>query len=124
MDLLEIFRDSNDQEAYPAGAVIIEEGAEGGHMYVVLKGEVAISLRDREIATATAGEIVGEMALINAEIRSATVTAATDCVLAVIDETSFRSMLKHVPDFNLHVMNVLADRLKMAYEMIDGQEVR
>jgi hypothetical protein len=33
-------------------------------------------------------------------------------------------MLKHVPDFNLHVMNVLADRLKMAYEMIDGQEVR
>ncbi len=124
MDLLEIFRDSNDQESYPAGAVIIEEGVEGNHMYVVMEGEVAISLRGREIANASAGEIVGEMALIDAEIRSATVTATTDCVLAVIDETSFKSMLKHVPDFNLHVMNVLADRLKMAYEMIDGQEVR
>jgi CRP-like cAMP-binding protein len=119
MDLLEVFRDSEDRETFPAGAVIITEGVEGNHMYVVMSGEVAISLGDRVIATASAGEIVGEMALINAEIRSATVTATTDCDLAVIDETSFKSMLKHVPDFNLHVMNVMADRLKLAYEMIN-----
>jgi len=32
MDLLEIFRESKDQEAYPAGSGIIEEGVEGSHM--------------------------------------------------------------------------------------------
>jgi len=119
MNLLEVFKDSKHQESFAAGAEVITEGLEGNHMYVVLSGEVAISLNGRVIATASEGEIVGEMALINAEIRSATVTATTDCVLAVIDDGSFRSLLKHVPDFNLHVMNVLADRLKQAYELIE-----
>lgn len=120
MDLLEVFKDSEDLVEFPAGAVIMTEGMEGNHMYVVMQGEVAISLKDRVISTASAGEIVGEMALINAEIRSATVTATTDCTLAVIDQASFQSLLRHVPDFTIHVMNVLADRLKTAYEIIEA----
>jgi len=118
MDLLEVFKDSEDVFEVPAGTVIIEEGQEGDHMYVVMQGEVLISLKGRHLATAQPGEIVGEMALINAELRSATVTATTDCVLASIDQASFDSLLRHVPDFTLHVMNVLADRLKVAFEMI------
>jgi len=118
MNLLEIFKDSKDLVSFPAGAVIIKEGNEGSHMYVVMKGAVDISLKGRIIATASEGDIVGEMALINADIRSATVTATSDCTLAVIDQTSFQSMLRHVPDFSLHVMNVLAGRLETAYGMI------
>ena len=118
IDLLEIFKDSEDVFEVPAGAVIIEEGQEGDHMYVVMEGEVRISLKGRHLATAQPGEIVGEMALINSELRSATVTATKDCVLASIDQASFDSLLRHVPDFTLHVMNVLAERLKVAFEII------
>jgi len=119
MDLLEVFKDSDDLVDFPAGAVILEQGVEGNYMYVVMKGEVAISLKDQIIATALPGEIVGEMALIDSEIRSANVTAKTECVLALIDQSSFESLLRHVPDFTLHVMNVLAHRLKVAYEIIE-----
>ncbi len=114
MDLLDVFKDSEDLVEFPAGAVIITEGQKGSHMYVVMQGE------NKLLATAAPGEIVGEMALINAEIRSATVTAKTDCVLASIDQGSFDALLRHVPDFSLHVMNVLADRLKVAFELIDN----
>lgn len=120
MDLLEVFKNSEDLLEFPAGAVVLEEGQEGSTMYVVMKGEVAISLKDRILATAGPGEIVGEMALINKEMRSATVKATTDCVLAMIDQSSFDSLLRHVPEFTLHVMNVLAGRLKTAYEMIES----
>lgn len=120
MDLLEVFKDSDDLVEFSAGTVIIREGQEGSHMYVVMKGEVTISLKDKVLATAMPGEIVGEMALINSDIRSATVTADTDCTLALIDQSSFESLLRHVPEFTLHVMNVLADRLQIAYEMIEG----
>ena len=119
MDLLDIFKDSEDLVEFPAGAVIITEGQEGNHMYVVMQGEASISLKNKHLATARPGEIVGEMALINADIRSATVTAKTDCVLASIDQGSFDALLRHVPDFSLHVMNVLADRLKVAFELIE-----
>lgn len=119
MDLLEVFKDSEDIVKFPAGAVIIREGDEGNQMYVVLKGEVVISLKNRILANSLPGEIVGEMALINSEIRSATVTAKTDCELALIDQSSFKSLLQYVPEFSQHIMNVLATRLQAAYEMIE-----
>lgn len=119
MDLLEIFKDFDALEAFPAGATIIEEGAEGHLMYVVVEGEVSVSIKNKILAVAGEGEIVGEMALISSDLRSATVTAKTDCRLAPIDQASFESMLRHVPDFSMHVMNVLASRLQNAYELIE-----
>jgi len=120
MDLLEVFKDSEDKVEFSAGTVIIREGQEGNRMYVVMEGEVSIALGNKVVAMASAGEIVGEMALINSDLRTATVTAQTDCLLAVIDQSSFESLLQHVPDFTLHVMNVLADRLRIAYGMIES----
>lgn len=119
MDLLEVFKDSPDQVSFPAGSVIFDEGTEGHVMYVVVEGEVEISLHDKTLAIATPGAIVGEMALINAEMRSATATSRTGCLLAPIDQASFESMLRHVPDFSLYVMNVLADRLHTAYGLLE-----
>ena len=119
MDLLEVFKDSDDLVEFTAGAVIFTEGIEGNHMYVVMEGEVVISLHDKILAIAMPGEIVGEMALINSEIRSATVTAKTDSLLALIDQSSFESLVRHVPEFTQHVMKVLADRLQIAYELIE-----
>ncbi len=119
MDLLEVFKDSDDMVEFPAGAVIMTEGKEGNFMYVVMRGEVTISLRNKVLAKALPGEIVGEMALINSDIRSATVTANTDCVLALIDQSSFESLLRHVPEFTLHVMNVMANRIDSAYKLIE-----
>jgi CRP-like cAMP-binding protein len=119
IDLLEILKDSKDLVEFPAEAVIFTEGVEGNCMYVVMEGEVSISLYEKVLATAYPGEIVGEMALLNSEIRSATVTAKTDCQMAIIDQSSFDYLIRHVPEFTIHVMNVLANRLQIAFEMIE-----
>lgn len=119
MDLLDVFRNSDDLVKFPAGATIIREGEKTNHMYVVIEGDVIISLKNKVLARAFPGDIVGEMALINSDIRSATVTARCACQLVLIDESSFKALLKHVPEFTLHVMNVLASRLQTAYSMID-----
>ena len=118
LDLLEILKDSEALVEYPAEAVIFTEGKEGNCMYIVMEGEVSISLYGKVLATALPGQIVGEMALINSHIRSATVTAKTDCLLAIIDQSSFDYLLRQVPDFTNHVMKVLANRLQIAFEMI------
>lgn len=119
MDLLEIFTDTTDLETYPAGSVIIEHGARGETMFVVVEGEASISLQGRELAIARPGEIVGEMALLSAQPRSATVTALTDCKLATIDQSSFECLLRSVPHFASFVMTLMASRLRSAYEMIE-----
>ena len=119
MDMLDVFKDSEDLVEFSAGSVILREGETGDHMYVVMEGELSVLLGDKVIANAAPGDIVGEMELINSDTRSATVVANSDCILAYIDQGSFDSMLKYVPDFSVHVMNVLAGRLGTAYEIIE-----
>jgi CRP/FNR family transcriptional regulator, cyclic AMP receptor protein len=58
------------------------------------------------------GDIVGEMALIDAKSRSATAQAKSDCRLAPVDERRFLFLVHEHPLFALHVMRVLADRLR------------
>ena len=114
MDLLEVFEDSADLVELPPESVLFAEGSEGNSMYVIVEGDVRLSLRGQEIATISKGSILGEMALLSSDVRSATATAATNCRLAPIDVHSFKLLIQHTPDFALHVMNVLADRLRLA----------
>ena len=118
MDLLALFTDTTDLETHPAGSVIIRQGTRGEKMFVVVEGEVGVTLKGRELAIARPGEIVGEMALLSAVPRSATVTALTDCRLAAIDQASFEVLLRTVPHFAGFVMSLMADRLRCAYAMI------
>jgi len=119
MDLLEVFKDSVDLVEIPANTMIFAEGRAGDKMFVIIEGSVKISLHDKMLAIAGPGEIVGEMALINSEIRSASAATQTDCLMVPIDQSSFDSLLQHVPDFSLHVLNVLATRLHTAYQILE-----
>jgi CRP-like cAMP-binding protein len=85
-------------------------------MYVVLQGEVEISLHDKTIETITPGEIFGELSLVDQSPRSANATAKTDCLLAPINERRFLFMVQETPYFAIHVMSVIAARLRRRTE--------
>jgi CRP-like cAMP-binding protein len=55
MDLLEVFRDSDDVVEYSTGSVIFEEGSKAEFMYVILDGEIRLSLHGQTIATTGEG---------------------------------------------------------------------
>lgn len=112
MNLLEMFEQSSDDRSFSAGAWLFHEGTPGDLMYVLLEGEVEISVRGQVLWLAQPGDLLGEMALIDAKSRSASAQASTDCRVAVVDEQRFLDMVARVPEFSLHVMTVLADRLR------------
>jgi len=112
MNLIGLFEKSDHLERYSANDAIFVEGTPGDLMYVIVTGQVEVQLRGRTVHTAVAGEIFGEMALIDDSARSASAIAKTDCVLAPIDETLFLHTVDRMPSFALHVMRVLADRLR------------
>jgi CPA1 family monovalent cation:H+ antiporter len=66
---------------FPAGEVIIRQGESGTSLYLLARGVVRVSREEaegvREISTLLPGDFVGEMALLHAERRSATVRAVT-----------------------------------------------
>ena len=81
-------------------------------MYVVMEGEVEILDGSVLLEIAGPGSIVGELALIDDEPRSASVVAKTDCRLVPVDRRRFQYMVQETPYFALAVMKVLADRLR------------
>ena len=112
MDLRGLFVDANNVQEFQANSTIFTEGTPGDVMYVVLEGEVELLVRSAVLEVAGPGEIVGEMALIDAKPRSATARAKSDCRLAPVDERRFLFLVQEHPFFALHVMRVLTDRLR------------
>jgi CRP-like cAMP-binding protein len=101
-----------DPRIYQAGEIIFREFEMGAEMYVVLEGEVELTIGEHVVETLGPGEPFGEMALIDQEPRVATATAKTRCSLAVIPEKRFLFMIQTAPTFALQVMKVMADRLR------------
>ena len=112
LNLLNLFKNVDDPRQFAAGETIFAEGEPGDTMYVILDGDVGINVGDRPLEVAGPGAIVGEMALIDASARSAAAIAKSDCRLAPVNERQFLLMVEQTPYFALHVMKVLADRLR------------
>ena len=112
MNLGGLFVDASNVQEFQASSTIFVEGAPGNVMYVVLEGEVELLVHSQVLEVAGPGDIVGEMALIDAKPRSATARAKSDCRLAPVDERRFLFLVHEHPFFALHVMRVLTDRLR------------
>ena len=109
---LNLFRDKEGM-SFAAGEFVFKAGDPGETMYIITEGEVDIlDGSGTALDTAGPGSIVGELALIDDEPRSATVVAKTDCRLVAVDRRRFEYMVHETPFFGLAVMKVLADRLR------------
>ena len=95
-----------------AGEVLFREGDPAQELYVVKSGTVEIRHGDKVLETLQEGGIFGELALIDAAPRSATVIAKTDASVVPVGEKQFLFMVSHTPHFALNVMRVLARRLR------------
>ncbi|HYA40699.1 MAG TPA: cyclic nucleotide-binding domain-containing protein [Syntrophobacteraceae bacterium] len=112
MNLRKFFQQAEDAQEFKAGATVFAEGAQGDIMYVVLDGELEMLAGGVPVDIIGPGDIVGEMVLIDDKTRSATVVAKSDCRLAPVDKRRFMFMVQETPFFALHVMRILADRLR------------
>ncbi|MFA6920541.1 MAG: cyclic nucleotide-binding domain-containing protein [Gallionella sp.] len=114
MNLAELFRHETEVKALSAGDALFTEGDQGDLMYVLMSGEVEIIVHERVMETAQAGALLGEMAMIEDSTRSATVIARSDCTFLPIERKRFNFLIQQTPNFALHVMRVIANRLRRA----------
>jgi CRP-like cAMP-binding protein len=112
MNLQYFLEDESHTEQYRSGDILFQKGQLGEYMYVVLAGELVVLVDGTSIRTLGPGDIFGELALIDNAPRSADVVAKTDCVVVPVDERRFLFLVHENPMFALHVMRVMAHRLR------------
>ena len=114
-DVAQLCRSSRRVRAAP-GEIVIEEGAPGDSLYVVLSGELEITKRDGErdvvLASRKVGEAVGEMSLLERMPRSASARAVQPSELLEVSPESFRKVLENNPSTAMTVLRTVASRLR------------
>ncbi len=110
------------KQTFKAGDTIIAEGEEGKTAFLVVSGSVEVTIgegsKSRVLATLGAGEVFGEMCLIEPGPRSATVKAAadTECVVTTYDE--FVGSVQQDPAQAVQFMRTLVRRLRQMNEQM------
>ena len=122
LNLVSLFDSEKDQLTKSAGQVVFREGDEAHELFVVLSGEVELRVGDQVVEVVQPGGLFGELALVESSPRSAAAVVKTDAVLVPINERRFTYLVANTPFFALHVMGVLAGRLRRA-SAPDGREV-
>jgi len=107
---------------FEPGDVMIQEGDIGYDCYVIIAGKVAVLRGGSEIAMLGPGDIVGEMALITHEFRSATVKAVERTQAYVLTQDLFTRNLKKLPSWMAQMIVTLAERLRECNSRIAEHE--
>lgn len=116
IDFTVLSRLGGERRSYKAGEVIFRAGDPGEELFVIRDGTVGIEVKGVIVEHLGSSDIFGEMALVEAKPRSATVIAETDCVVVPISEKQFLTMVEYAPSFSLAVIRTLAHRLREANE--------
>jgi CPA2 family monovalent cation:H+ antiporter-2 len=96
------------QTAAP-GERVIRAGDEADGVYFISEGEVEVGVAGRRIKLG-AGDVFGEMALINRQPRSADITALDYSKFAVLSERDFRQFLRKYPEIREQISSLAAQR--------------
>jgi CRP-like cAMP-binding protein len=96
------------------GERVIQEGAEGDSMFVLLRGDAQVSVSRNgssiPVATLSAGDCFGEMSLLTGERRTATVRAESDCHVMEISKPVMAEVIRDSPDCLERLSELLAKR--------------
>jgi CRP/FNR family cyclic AMP-dependent transcriptional regulator len=107
---------------YPKNTVVINEGETGDSLFIVLSGRMKVyasNTAGREVVIAFhgPGEYVGEMSL-DGSPRSASVMTVEPTTCAVVNRASFREFLLAHPEFALHLIEKLIQRVRLTTENV------
>jgi CRP-like cAMP-binding protein len=87
----------------PPGWFLLNQGSYPEGFFVVLEGEVTVERDGAEIARLGPGEFFGEIALLEDDRRTATVTTATRVKAAVMDGADFFEMCAEIPEISSRI---------------------
>lgn len=99
-------------QTYPAGRMVMKEGEAGLSMYVVIHGQVAVSIKGVVVERVRAGGVFGEMALVDQSPRAASAAAEEESLLLAIGRNDFMTLVKTRPVFAVSLLKAIAERLR------------
>ncbi|MDR0399756.1 MAG: Crp/Fnr family transcriptional regulator [Treponema sp.] len=116
------FDSGNPVRDYEKNSMIFSEGENGDELYIIKSGSVKIVkvVDDNEVLLAVlkAGDIFGEMALLESKPRAASAVAYENCQVTVLNRANFELMIIREPQMIARLTTLLAERIWSIYRQL------
>ena len=109
------------ERSFPKHKTIVEEGAPGDYMYIIVEGRVKVTKlsgdgREKILEMLEVGDFFGEMSLFDESPRSASVKGLSSVRILALARNDFLRLLARSPDLALSVIQELTRRLRLVDE--------
>lgn len=109
----------------PGKKVVFYQGELGREMFIVISGQLKVSVtsedgKELSISIFHDGDIFGELALLDGERRSATVTTIGHCELLVLHQRELNDILNVHPSIGLQLLSILAGRVRATTSLYES----
>jgi CRP-like cAMP-binding protein len=109
-DLRAVAALADDLDVEP-GAHLISEGSFAHEFFIIIDGSVEVAIGGTVVATLGEGDFFGEVALLTDDRRTASVTTASRCRLAVLSKEAFREVEMEMPIVHQHLVDAATARM-------------
>jgi CRP/FNR family cyclic AMP-dependent transcriptional regulator len=99
---------------FAAGDTVVKEGADGAAFFLILSGEAKVTVRGAERTSLGPGDYFGEIALIDEDVRSATIMATTDLDCYGLTLWEFRPLVLENGAIGWKLLQSLSRKLRSA----------
>jgi CRP-like cAMP-binding protein len=108
---------------YQPGEHVFHAGSGSSEVFFVIEGELDVrgvgeTGQEVQLASIVAGETVGEMAAVDKQVRSASLVARTDCMLALLSADDFIDTLSEYSEISFALLRKLASIVRVGDEKI------
>jgi CRP-like cAMP-binding protein len=112
-----------EEHVFKEKSAIVRENELGDSLYIVKKGSVNVvkKIDDKQsivLAELSVGDCFGEMALFDAEMRSASVYTKEECVLLCINSDDLNDLLLEYPAIAIEFIKIFVKRLRKTNQSI------
>ncbi|OGA19878.1 MAG: hypothetical protein A3H32_17325 [Betaproteobacteria bacterium RIFCSPLOWO2_02_FULL_63_19] len=103
-------------KTYADGEVIVRQGETGDCMFAIQKGQLEVVKHSKDgearVAVLEEGEIFGEMAIFEREVRSATVRALGEARVLTVDKKTFLRRIQEDPSLAFNLVQMMSRRIR------------
>lgn len=103
-------------KTYSAGQLVVKQGDAGECMFAIQSGQVEVVKEDNggevRVAILEQGDIFGEMAIFEREVRSATVRAVGEARVLTVDKKTFLRRVQEDPSIAFNLVRMMSGRIR------------
>jgi CRP/FNR family transcriptional regulator, cyclic AMP receptor protein len=108
---------------YERDEVVFYQGDPGDTFYVILNGQVKVSVSSSEgqeaiLVMLDAGDSFGEFALLDEQPRSATIQASRPTEVLALRKDDFHRLIRHSPEIAIELLKVMTKRLRDTDQLV------